>query len=87
MISLSNLSLLVILPLTYVLSKYATRENLQQSSRLLFVVRGGVIGAVFLCNSDSATLAALSLFTLQLIASLQFYLNGIVMNSFEDSKF
>lgn len=77
----------MILPTTYLLSKYVTKDNLQFFERILFFARAIVIGIIYLANSDSAMFAAMSLFTLQLLGSCHFYLHGIIMNSFEDSKF
>lgn len=73
--------------MTYVLSKYVTKYNLQYFERILFFARALVIAIIYFVNSDSAMFASLSLFTLQLLSSCHFYLHGIIMNSFEDSKF
>ena len=75
------------MPLTYLLSRYVTKENLQSYERILFFVRAILIALIYFANSESQMFATFSLFTLQLLASCHFYLNGIIMNSFEDSKF
>lgn len=38
-------------------------------------------------NSENSTVVAVSLVLIQMLGSFHFYLHGIIMNSFEDSKF
>jgi hypothetical protein len=54
---------------------------------VLYVARVAIVAAIYFMNSENSNIAGLSLFLLQMLGSFHFYLHGIVMNSFEDSRF
>jgi hypothetical protein len=67
---------------TYLLSKYITKANLQFTDKFIFSLHALTYALAFFLDSSSPTIATIMLITMQLLGSLNFYVHGIVMNSF-----